>query len=130
MAYTIIMIFIAIICVLLTAVVLLQSGQGGGLSGGIAGNTGGGGGNMMGARRTADFLSKTTSVLAALFLTLCLAANFFIDSDAPTRSTIQERGVDAPYETDFVMPNQDQEEPVEVPGDIPEQPPAADPNQQ
>lgn len=120
MAYTIIMIIVAIICVLLTVVVLLQSGQGGGLSGGIAGNTGGGGGNMMGARRTADFLSKTTSVLAAIFLTLCLAANFFIDSDGPTRSTIQERGIDAPFETDFVLPSEQQ--PAEVPQQEPVDP--------
>lgn len=120
MIYTIIMVLVAIICVLLTVVVLLQSGQGGGLSGGIAGNTGGGGGNMMGARRTADFLSKTTSVLATLFLTLCLAANFFIDAGSSTRSTIQERGVNDPFETDFVMPGDEQ--PAEGTDEIPQQP--------
>lgn len=124
MAYIIIMILVVIICVLLTVVVLLQSGQGGGLSGGIAGNTGGGGGNMMGARRTADFLSKTTTVLATLFLSLCLAANFFIETEGPGRSTIQERGIDAPFETDFVRPGEEQ------PADAPGQVPAVDPDTQ
>ncbi|MEX0684534.1 MAG: preprotein translocase subunit SecG [Balneolales bacterium] len=128
MAYTIIMILVVIICVLLTVVVLLQSGQGGGLSGGIAGNTGGGGGNMMGARRTADFLSKTTTVLATLFLTLCLAANFFIERDGTGRSTIQDRGIDAPFETDFVNPNEQQPEAV-PPVEQGEVPPAVDPEE-
>ncbi len=78
MLYTLTIILITIIAVLMVIVVLLQAGQGQGLSGGIAGGgglAGGAGGNMMGARRTADFLSKSTSVLAALFLTLCVLAN-------------------------------------------------------
>ncbi|MEX0780021.1 MAG: preprotein translocase subunit SecG [Balneolales bacterium] len=120
------MILVIIICVLLTIVVLLQSGQGGGLSGGMGGNAGGGGGNMMGARRTADFLSKTTSVLATLFLTLCLAANFFIESDVATRSTIQERGVNAPAETEMVIPGA--EDPAENPSEAPADPQPVEPD--
>ncbi len=119
MLYTLTIILITIIAVLMVIVVLLQSGQGQGLSGGIAGGGGGigGGGNMMGARRTADFLSKATTVLATLFLTLCVLANFFIDQEAVTQSAIQDRAVPpvqteqdfgAPAETSPALPPQDQ----------------------
>ncbi|MCH8569521.1 MAG: preprotein translocase subunit SecG [Balneolales bacterium] len=89
MLYTLTIILIAIICLVLIIVVLLQSGQGGGLSGGMAGNVGGGAGNMVGARRTADFLSRTTSILGGVFLVLCVLANFLIDSGTDERSVIQ-----------------------------------------
>lgn len=97
LAYTLIVVFIAIISVLMVIVVLLQRGQAPGMTGGIGGGLAGGGGanNMMGARRTADFLSKTTAVLAFLFLSLSVLANFFIDQGTQ-QSTIQQRGADMP----------------------------------
>jgi preprotein translocase subunit SecG len=49
------------------------------------------GGGAMGARRTADLLSKTTTVLAILFLSLSVLANFTIDRSAQNGSTIQEQ---------------------------------------
>lgn len=110
MIYTIIMVIITLIAILMTIVILLQSGQGQGLSGGIAGGGGGMGGasHMMGARRTADFLSKSTSVLAAIFLSLCLIANYFIDRDQQgAESIIQEQAQQSPQETDFVTPTED-----------------------
>ncbi|HUN66801.1 MAG TPA: preprotein translocase subunit SecG [Bacteroidota bacterium] len=60
--------------ILLIIVVLMQSSKGGGLAGSF------GGGNMgtvFGVRRTADFLSKSTWVLAAIFIGLCLIINIF-----------------------------------------------------
>lgn len=115
MLYTLTMVLIAILCVLLIIIILLQSGQGAGLSGGIAGNPGGGAGNMIGARRTADFLSKSTSILGGVFLTLCLLANFVIDRDATEGSALQRGGFDAPIEERFELPQ-------ETPSAIPTQP--------
>ena len=68
---------------------------------GGAGAIGGGGGGGLGARRTADLLSKSTSVLATLFLVLCVLANFAIDRGQPDRSILQEGapGVNAPIES-------------------------------
>ena len=52
------------VCILLILVVLVQNSKGGGLSSGFSSNT-----QIMGVRRTADFLEKTTWGLAlALFL--------------------------------------------------------------
>lgn len=113
--YTLIIVLITIICILMTIAVLLQSGQGGGLSGGIAGGMGGGN-NMMGSRRTADFLSKATSVLAAIFLSLCVLANFFIVDSDGTQSTIQQRGMEMP------APPPDFGTPAESPSALPAEP--------
>ncbi len=94
MLYTIILSLITIICILLVIVILLQPGQGQGLSGGLAGGQAGGQG--LGARRTADLLSKSTSVLGAALLALSVLANFAIDRGGATESAVQESGVEAP----------------------------------
>lgn len=95
MLYGIIIAIITLIAFLLTVVILLQSGQGEGLSGGLAAQ-GGPAGQMMGVRRTADILSKTTSILGTSFLVLCVLANFFIDRGEVKRSAIQDSGYSAP----------------------------------
>lgn len=94
MLYTIILATITIICILLTIVVLLQPGQGQGLAGGIAGGNAGGQG--LGARRTADLLSKSTSVLGGALLVLCVLANFAIDRGERSESAVQQSGVEQP----------------------------------
>lgn len=112
--YYIIVALITLIAILMSIAVLLQSGQGGGLSGGIAGNAAMGPGGI-GSRRTADFLSKATSVLGGTFLVLCLVANFFIDRSTTTRSAVQQGSV-------FEMPaNRDFGQPAESPAAVPQQ---------
>ncbi|MEQ9091464.1 MAG: preprotein translocase subunit SecG [Balneola sp.] len=115
MLYNIIVAVITIICALLILVVLLQNGQGSGLSG-ISGGGGGGalGGNSgLGARRTADLLSKATGIFGGAFLVLCILANFAIDrtGDGPTRSILQDGGapvqdLNAPSQTQSAVPIQ------------------------
>lgn len=92
MLYTIILSVIVLICILLTIVVLLQPGQGQGLAGGLAGGMGGGQG--LGARRTADLLSKSTTVLGTALLVLCILANFAINRGERTESAVQQSGVE------------------------------------
>jgi preprotein translocase subunit SecG len=87
MLYTILTVIIAIICALLIVVVLLQNGSGQGLSG--IGATSMGGSAGLGARRTADLLSKSTTYLGGAFLALCVLANFVIDRPTTTESILQ-----------------------------------------
>ncbi len=110
MLYNIIVAVIAIICALLILVVLLQNGSGQGISG-MGGASLGGGGGGLGARRTADLLSKSTTVLGAAFLVLCVLANFAIDRQQVDRSILQEGGatnqnapIEAPAETSPAVP--------------------------
>ncbi len=110
MLYNIIIAVITIICALLTLVVLLQNGQGQGLSG-----IGGGGGldagaGGLGARRTADLLSRATSILGGAFLVLCVLANFAIDRQQTGNSVLQQgapiNDISAPSQTQSAVPVQ------------------------
>lgn len=77
-----------VVCILLIIVVLLQASKGGGLSGAFGG-LGTTATTILGGRGTATFLSKATSVLAALFMLLCLAIVFSTGLNKPT-SAVQE----------------------------------------
>lgn len=57
-----------IVTLVMIAVILLQKSEGGGLGMG-GGNSGGG---MFTARGAANFLTRVTSILAAIFMGLCL----------------------------------------------------------
>jgi preprotein translocase subunit SecG len=65
--YILISVLILIACILLILVVLVQNSKGGGLAANF-GSTG----QIMGVRKTADFLEKTTWSLALALLTLSL----------------------------------------------------------
>ena len=56
-----------IIAVALVGVILMQRSEGGGLAGG------GSPGGLMSARGTADFLTRTTAILATIFVVLSIA---------------------------------------------------------
>ncbi|CAN5538117.1 hypothetical protein BH10BAC5_BH10BAC5_05660 [soil metagenome] len=61
--------------ILLIAVVMLQSSKGNGLSGTFGGS---GMASAFGARRTSDFLTRTTTILAVVFLLGSLALNLYV----------------------------------------------------
>jgi preprotein translocase subunit SecG len=112
MLYSIILAIIIIICILLTIVILLQPGQDQGISGGLAGGALSGGAGI-GARRTADLLSKSTTVLATALLVLCIVANFAINRGGQTKSVVQQNqptqqplnnGLNNPSQTKSAVP--------------------------
>ena len=87
--FNVLVIIELIVSVLLMVVVLMQSSKGGGLAGSFGGGTMG---TVFGVRRTADFLSKTTSILAAFFIGICLIANmFFLRTTSKTAESIIQR---------------------------------------
>ena len=61
---------IIVVCIFLSLIVLVQNSKGGGLS-----STFGGGNQIMGVKKTADVLEKTTWILAAILVALCLIYN-------------------------------------------------------
>jgi preprotein translocase subunit SecG len=80
-----------IVCCLLIIVVLMQSSKGGGL----AGTFGGAGmGAMFGVRRTADFLSKVTTVLAVIFVIITLLINFFFLPGRTANESVIQTGTE------------------------------------
>ena len=70
--YTFFIVIEVVVSVLLMIAVLMQSSKGGGLAGSFGGSNIG---TVFGVRRTSDFLTKTTTILATLFLVLALFIN-------------------------------------------------------
>ena len=71
--YSLFAVLIIITCVLLILIIMIQNPKGGGLSSAF-----GGGNQIMGARKTSDFLEKTTWALALILVSLALLSNFAI----------------------------------------------------
>jgi preprotein translocase subunit SecG len=82
--------------ILLIGVILLQSPKSGsGLTGGMASM---GTVQTLGVRRTGDFLSKTTAILAAVVMLLCFIAQFTLpgkESSKPSPESILQQSVPA-----------------------------------
>ncbi|MBI5476234.1 MAG: preprotein translocase subunit SecG [Ignavibacteriales bacterium] len=79
-----------IVSVLLMITVLMQSSKGGGLAGSFGGASMG---TVFGVRRTADFLSRATSILATVFILLSLITNiFFLPGKQTTSESVIQRG--------------------------------------
>ena len=100
-AYVVLAILIMIACVLLVLVVLIQNPKGGGLSS----TFGGGGGNqIMGAKRTTDFLEKTTWTLAITLIGLSLLGSMLIgppqerQTDLKASEEIRDATINSQYD--------------------------------
>jgi preprotein translocase subunit SecG len=104
--YTLIIVLIFIVCVLLVLIVLVQNSKGGGLASNFQAST-----QIMGVRKTADFLEKTTWVLAGALLFLAVMGSAFIPRN--------EAGVDRSMV-------QDQIQNVTTPNQVPNFPTVAD----
>ncbi|HLF15130.1 MAG TPA: preprotein translocase subunit SecG, partial [Bacteroidota bacterium] len=72
--YTFLVSIEIVISIVLMIVILMQSSKGGGLAGTFGSSSVG---TVFGVRRTADFLSRSTTILATIFIALCLIINIF-----------------------------------------------------
>jgi len=77
---------IIITCILLVLIIMVQNPKGGGLSSAF-----GGGNQIMGARKTSDFLEKTTWVLAIVLVILTLSSVGFANLSTNSAQNIQEQ---------------------------------------
>ena len=73
-----------ILAVLLVILVILQKSEGGALGLGVSQD------NFMFSRSAGDFLSKSTSVVATLFIICSLSLTIISRENLPTRSVIDE----------------------------------------
>lgn len=71
--FTFLAVCIIIVCVLITLIVLVQNSKGGGLASSFASSN-----QIMGVKKTADFLERTTWGLAAVLFVLCLASSMVL----------------------------------------------------
>ncbi|MBU0519004.1 preprotein translocase subunit SecG [bacterium] len=89
MIYTILIALHLIVSILLVVVILLQSSKGGGLAGSAFGG-GGGGSSFLGARGTASFLTRATTVLAIVFMLNSLGLSFMLQGGNSAVSVTQQ----------------------------------------
>jgi preprotein translocase subunit SecG len=101
--YYFVTVLIIIVCILLVIAVLLQNSKGGGLISGMGSTT-----QMMGVRRAADFLEKTTWYLAIGLVALSIIASMSIDRgvEDTNRSMIESQLERAQPGSDVNFPTQ------------------------
>lgn len=83
----------------LVIAVLLQRSEGGALG------IGGGGGGMMTSRAQANFLTRATAVIAALFMLNCLVLAMLAGQDRRPRSILDDVPVSQPGTTAPIAPS-------------------------
>ncbi len=82
--YVFISVLILITCVLIGLIVLVQNSKGGGLASNFASSN-----QIMGVRKTADFLEKTTWTLAVVLLFLSLVSVFAIPRNNSSQNAVK-----------------------------------------
>ncbi|HWP81216.1 MAG TPA: preprotein translocase subunit SecG [Bacteroidota bacterium] len=93
--YKVLMVVEIFISIFLIIVVLMQASKGGGLAGSFGGSNIG---TVFGVRRASDFLSKSTTVLATIFVLLAMVINFMLPTrEGETRKSVIE--IDQPRAT-------------------------------
>lgn len=90
--HTVIILIHLMIVLALVGLVLLQKSEGGGLGMG----SGGGGGSFMSSRGTANVLSRTTAILAAMFFATSLVLSIVAGWDRKPRSILDGSSAPAP----------------------------------
>ncbi|GAB4370639.1 MAG: hypothetical protein Kow0042_12990 [Calditrichia bacterium] len=84
--YSILIFLFVVVAILMTVTILMQAAKGGGLAASFGGM---GGGGFLGPRGAANFLQKATTVLATLYLLLCLIIGLVGRPTAERSSIIQ-----------------------------------------
>jgi preprotein translocase subunit SecG len=130
---TLIMIILILSAIILMAVVLMQSSKGNGLAGPIGGSSVT---MAFGVRRTSDFLTKATTVLAVVIMVGSIAVNLLIANSGavdesiiqknaggqqqmpPTQNTLPPSETTPPTGTPDAIQNQDQKSPEPVQKDL------------
>lgn len=88
MIYSILIFFFVLVAALMTVSILMQAAKGGGLAASFGGM---GGGGVFGPRGAANILQKATTILAALYLVLCLIIGLVGRSGEEQRASIIQR---------------------------------------
>tara|TARA_B100001250_G_scaffold403745_1_gene418714 strand:+ start:554 stop:913 length:360 start_codon:yes stop_codon:yes gene_type:complete len=93
--YYLLAVISVLICIALVFVIMVQNPKGGGLS-----STFGGGNQVLGARKTSDFLEKSTWILAITLVSITLLASFFIESQDNNTAPPENKVTNSPPNED------------------------------
>ncbi|MEW6016133.1 MAG: preprotein translocase subunit SecG [Candidatus Zixiibacteriota bacterium] len=122
--FTAMVIFHTLVCILLIIVVLMQSSKGEGLAGAFGGGGSGLTGAVFGGRGAASFLSKSTTVLAIVFMINCGALAYMSSNRTGAQATAAESAVTREAAKELERQAQQQQIPVDQvqPGETQQQP--------
>ncbi|VAW20505.1 Protein translocase membrane subunit SecG [hydrothermal vent metagenome] len=98
MANVLIVAYLLIVLALIT-IILIQRSEGGGL--GMGG--GGGGSGLVSARGSANVLTRTTAILAALFMATAIALSIVASIDGDANSILDNAEITLPGEENSVL---------------------------
>lgn len=100
MLYLFLIILMVIVSVLMCLIVLIQKSKGGGLASGFASSN-----QIMGVRKTADFLEKTTWTLAALMVVISIISAYTLPSaNVVEQSAIMQQAQEEAATNPYSMP--------------------------
>lgn len=100
MLYLLLIILMVIVSVLMCLIVLIQKSKGGGLASGFASSN-----QIMGVRKTADFLEKTTWTLAALMVIISVVSAYTLPSNnVVEQSAIMKQAQEEAATNPYSMP--------------------------
>ncbi len=88
---TLLTILILIASVLMIGIVLIQKSKGGGLASNFASSN-----QIMGVRKTTDVVEKTTWILAAVIIVLCIATVAFMPKAEVQSSVVEDQTQEIP----------------------------------
>ena len=111
---TILLVIHILLAIALVGVILIQRNEGG--LGGLGGGGGGGGGGMMTGRSAANLLTRSTAIIAALFMVNSIALAIVAGIE---RGSFLDDGTEigAPADTGAAEPTSDTTEPAADGGD-------------
>lgn len=110
--YTILLVVHVIITLAMIAIILLQRSS----TDGLGGMGGGAGGGFMTTRGQANLLTRTTAILATVFIVNSMALSWLTQQDAPSRS-IADKIIEQSEELEVPAP---QAGDTGLPADLPE----------
>lgn len=113
--YNILLVFHVIVTVALIGIILMQRSASDGL-GGMGGGSAGGGG-LISARAQANLLTRTTAILATLFILNSLGLSWLTQQNAPSRSIVERV-----LEQETLAPSVPLPEDAGTPSPVPTQP--------
>ena len=102
---TVVLVIHLMLAIAMIGVIMVQKSEGGALGIGGGGGGGGGMGGLMSARGSANLLSRTTAVLATLFIMTSLILAIMSGANRDSSSILDRNAIEMPAASGAPMPD-------------------------
>ncbi len=108
-----------LVAVSIVALVLVQHGKGADAGAAFGGGGGGASGSLFGSKGSANFLSRTTAILATIFFLTSLSLTFLYSRSVKTTSVTESVMQEPAVEEKQQLPSAAEEQPADLTKDVP-----------